>query len=54
MVSADPQNGQTACGRTGMVVNTGRLCRPFARLFCVQWEEQRKFYPGSVVVGPLL
>lgn len=33
---------------------TGRLCRPFARLFLVQWEEQRKFYPGSVVVGPLL
>jgi UDP-N-acetylglucosamine:LPS N-acetylglucosamine transferase len=33
---------------------TGRLCRPFTRLFCVQWEEQRKFYPGSVVVGPLL
>jgi UDP-N-acetylglucosamine:LPS N-acetylglucosamine transferase len=33
---------------------TGRLCRPFARLFCVQWEDQRKFYPGSVVVGPLL
>jgi UDP-N-acetylglucosamine:LPS N-acetylglucosamine transferase len=33
---------------------TGRLCRPFARLFCVQWEEQRRFYPGSVVVGPLL
>jgi UDP-N-acetylglucosamine:LPS N-acetylglucosamine transferase len=33
---------------------TGRLCRPFARLFCVQWEEQRELYPGSVVVGPLL
>ena len=33
---------------------TGRLCRPFARLFLVQWEEQRRFYPGSVVVGPLL
>jgi UDP-N-acetylglucosamine:LPS N-acetylglucosamine transferase len=33
---------------------TGRLCRPFARLFLVQWEEQREFYPGSVVVGPLL
>ena len=33
---------------------TGRLCRPFTRLFLVQWEEQRKFYPGSVVVGPLL
>jgi UDP-N-acetylglucosamine:LPS N-acetylglucosamine transferase len=33
---------------------TGRLVRPFTRLFLVQWEEQRKFYPGSVVVGPLL
>lgn len=33
---------------------TGRLCRPFARLFLVQWHEQRRFYPGSVVVGPLL
>jgi UDP-N-acetylglucosamine:LPS N-acetylglucosamine transferase len=33
---------------------TGKLCRPFTRLFLVQWEEQRKFYPGSVVVGPLL
>lgn len=33
---------------------TGRLCRPFARLFLVQWEEQRTFYPGAVVVGPLL
>jgi UDP-N-acetylglucosamine:LPS N-acetylglucosamine transferase len=33
---------------------TGRLCRPFARLFLVQWEEQRSFYPGAVVVGPLL
>jgi UDP-N-acetylglucosamine:LPS N-acetylglucosamine transferase len=33
---------------------TGRLCRPLTRLFLVQWEEQRKFYPGSVVVGPLL
>jgi UDP-N-acetylglucosamine:LPS N-acetylglucosamine transferase len=33
---------------------TGRLCRPMTRLFLVQWEEQRKFYPGSIVVGPLL
>jgi UDP-N-acetylglucosamine:LPS N-acetylglucosamine transferase len=33
---------------------TGRLCRPFSTLFCVQWEEQRHLYPGSVVVGPLL
>ena len=33
---------------------TGRLCRAFTRLLLVQWEEQRKLYPGSVVVGPLL
>jgi UDP-N-acetylglucosamine:LPS N-acetylglucosamine transferase len=33
---------------------TGRLCRPFASLFCVQWEEQQALYPGSVVVGHLL
>ena len=31
---------------------TGRLCRPFTRLFCVQWEDQRKFYPGSRRRGP--
>jgi UDP-N-acetylglucosamine:LPS N-acetylglucosamine transferase len=33
---------------------TGRLCRPVSDLFCVQWEEQRALYPGSVLVGPLL
>lgn len=33
---------------------TGRLCRPFASLFLVQWEEQRRFYPNSIVVGNLL
>ena len=33
---------------------TARLCRPFTDLFCVQWEEQRALYPGSVVIGPLL
>lgn len=33
---------------------TGRLCRPLSTLFCVQWEEQRDLYPGSVLVGPLL
>jgi UDP-N-acetylglucosamine:LPS N-acetylglucosamine transferase len=33
---------------------TGRLCRPFASLFLVQWDEQRSLYPGSVVVGHLL
>ena len=33
---------------------TGRLCRPLSTTFCVQWEEQQRLYPGSVVVGPLL
>lgn len=33
---------------------TGRLCRPIASLFCVQWEEQLKCYPGATVIGPLL
>ena len=29
---------------------TGRLCRPFTDLFCVQWPEQQEFYPGTVLV----
>ncbi|WP_431711836.1 UDP-N-acetylglucosamine--LPS N-acetylglucosamine transferase [Glutamicibacter uratoxydans] len=33
---------------------TGKLCRPLASIFCVQWEEQLKHYPGAVVIGPLL
>jgi len=33
---------------------TGRLCRPFTTLFCVQWPEQQRFYRNSVVVGPVL
>ncbi len=33
---------------------TGRLCRPLATRFCVQWPEQQALYPGSVVIGPLL
>jgi UDP-N-acetylglucosamine:LPS N-acetylglucosamine transferase len=33
---------------------TGRLCRPFASVMCVQWEEQRALYRGSVVIGQLL
>ena len=33
---------------------TGRLVRPMASAFCVQWREQAELYPGSVVVGPLL
>jgi hypothetical protein len=33
---------------------TGRLCRPFATRFLVQWEQQRDLYPGSTVIGTLL
>jgi UDP-N-acetylglucosamine:LPS N-acetylglucosamine transferase len=33
---------------------TGKLCRPFSSIYCVQWEEQRDLYPGSHVIGPLL
>ena len=33
---------------------TGRLCRPLSTVFCVQWQEQQRLYPGSVLVGPLL
>ena len=33
---------------------TGRLCRPLASAFCVQWEEQLELYPGSELVGPVL
>jgi len=33
---------------------TGRLCRPFTTVMCVQWEEQRSLYKGSHVIGELL
>jgi UDP-N-acetylglucosamine:LPS N-acetylglucosamine transferase len=33
---------------------TGRLVRPLATRFCVQWPEQQHLYPGSTVIGPLL
>lgn len=33
---------------------TGRLCRRVTDLFCVQWPEQQRHYPGSIVIGPLL
>jgi hypothetical protein len=33
---------------------TGRLCHPFTSLFLVQWDEQRRLYRDSIVVGPLL
>lgn len=33
---------------------TSRLVRPFTDLFLVQWPEQRRLWPGSVLIGPLL
>lgn len=33
---------------------TGRLCRPFTDLMCVQWEEQRCLYRDAHLVGRLL
>jgi UDP-N-acetylglucosamine:LPS N-acetylglucosamine transferase len=33
---------------------TGRLCRPFTSVMCVQWEEQRSLYRDVEVIGELL
>lgn len=33
---------------------TGRLCRPFTSVFCVQWPEQEKLYRGAVDIGRLM
>jgi len=33
---------------------TGRLCRPFANLFLLQWDDQKRFYPRGRVIGGLL
>ena len=33
---------------------TGRLCRPWTDLFCVQWDEQLPLYRDAHVIGPLL
>jgi len=33
---------------------TGRLCRPFSTLFCVQWPEQLEYYRGAQLVGSLM
>jgi UDP-N-acetylglucosamine:LPS N-acetylglucosamine transferase len=40
--------------RISSATMTGRMCRRFTDLFCVQWPQQQRFYKGSVVVGPLL
>lgn len=33
---------------------SGRICRPLSSAFLVQWEDQQKMYPGSLVIGCLL
>ena len=33
---------------------TGRLCYPITDLFLTQWDEQRRLYPRSLSIGPLL
>jgi UDP-N-acetylglucosamine:LPS N-acetylglucosamine transferase len=33
---------------------TGRVCRPLATEFLVQWEAQSRLYKGSRLIGPLL
>lgn len=40
--------------RVDSTTMTGRLCRPLATAFCVQWPGQRELYPGSELVGTLL
>src|SRR5439155_26359642 len=32
---------------------TSRLCYPFSDLFLVQWDEQQKLFPKSLVIGRL-
>ena len=40
--------------RITMPTLSGRICYPLADVFCIQWEEQREFYPEAVNIGPLL
>jgi UDP-N-acetylglucosamine:LPS N-acetylglucosamine transferase len=40
--------------RINLPTLSGRLCYPLSDLFCIQWEEQRRFYPESVNIGPVL
>lgn len=40
--------------RVSSATLTGRLCRPFTRLFLVQWPEQLGLYRDARLLGPLL
>jgi hypothetical protein len=40
--------------RIGLPTLTGRICKPLATVFCVQWPQQQLLYPGSQVIGRLM
>lgn len=40
--------------RIGSRTLTGRMVYPFVDTFAVQWQEQKRLYPGAVVIGPTL
>ncbi|WP_026551105.1 PssD/Cps14F family polysaccharide biosynthesis glycosyltransferase [Arthrobacter sp. H20] len=40
--------------RITMPTLSGRLCYPLSDVFCVQWEEQMRYYPDAINIGPIL
>lgn len=40
--------------RITMPTLSGRICYPLSDLFCVQWEEQLRYYPEAINIGPIL
>lgn len=40
--------------RIELATMTGRLCYPFADVFLLQWEDQRRQYPRGTVIGRVL
>jgi beta-1,4-N-acetylglucosaminyltransferase len=40
--------------RVDLPTLTGRICHSLGDVFCLQWEEQRRFYPRGQVIGRLL
>jgi hypothetical protein len=40
--------------RVDSTTMTGRWCRPLSDVFCVQWPDQQKLYPGATLIGPVL
>ena len=40
--------------RIDLPTMTGKLCYPLSNLFLLQWDQQKRFYKGGVVIGRLL